>query len=61
MRCFDEEIGDLKNKPKETIVIISNSDSDIIYKAMEEYVKNNPKKVKAKALLKEMFEKWCFI
>lgn len=58
MRCFCEETGN--KTPKENLIIIDNKDSEIIYKAMEEFTKNNPKNQKAKALLKEMFTKWAF-
>ena len=59
MRFFSEEL-DGKNT-KETIIIIANDDAKIMIEAMEEHVKNNKKKVKAKKLLAQMNRDWgCF-
>lgn len=54
MRFFDEE----DDKSKSTIVLIEHKDAEIILEAMEEFVKNNKRKVKAKNLLSEMNKKW---
>lgn len=55
MRFFDEST---KNAAKETLVLMDIKDANTIYDALQEYVKNNPKKKKAKALLQEMYNFW---
>ena len=57
MRFFDEETGG--SIPKETLVLLSIKDATVIMEALDEYVKNNPRKRNAKQLLKVMNEKWA--
>lgn len=55
MRFFDETTD---TKAKETLVLMDFKDAQIIFEAMEEYVKKNPRKTNAKKLMKNMNEKW---
>lgn len=56
MRFFNEETGGKASK--ETIIIISHDEALIIVEAINEFIKNNPRKTKAKKLLNEMDKKW---
>ena len=53
MKIFSNE--ETKKTSDNVILVISFNEANCIYDAMEEYVKNNKRKVNAKKLLKQMF------
>ena len=57
MKFYSEEWKTDK-APSDTLVMMEVKDAKEIIAAMEEYVKNHPKKKNAKKLLKEMNEFW---
>jgi hypothetical protein len=58
VRFFDEENGNPNKAPTETLVLMSIKDAQVFYEALDEYTKNNPRKKKAKELMKELDKKW---
>lgn len=50
MRFFDE----VNPKSKEVIMVSSFDEGKILLNALDEFCKNNPRKIKAKKLLEEM-------
>ena len=53
MRFFEDS-----ENAKETLVLMSNDDAKIIVEALEYYVANNKRKIKASNLLKRMAKLW---
>jgi len=58
MKFYIQETGDINKAPTEAIVIGTIGEYQTLLTALEEYVKNNKRKQKAKKLLKECTDKW---
>jgi hypothetical protein len=54
MRFFDST-----DNKKDTLILIEIEDGKIIVEALQEYCKNNPRKAKAKKILKNMIDNWA--